>query len=96
VACGAFDPGAINANKFTDKGTVNMAGRQGQENGGEWIMIAVSYGRAGRQVVPGAFPGFLRSRQQIRQSRHFCRMMGAALHWKRAQPWITYAPAVED
>jgi signal transduction histidine kinase len=31
-----------NANKFTEKGTVTIAARQGQENGRDWITLAVS------------------------------------------------------
>ena len=31
-----------NANKFTEKGTVTIAARQGQENGCEWVTIAVA------------------------------------------------------
>jgi len=31
-----------NANKFTEKGTITIAARQGQENGRDWITIAVA------------------------------------------------------
>jgi signal transduction histidine kinase len=31
-----------NANKFTEKGTVTIAARQGQENGREWITLSVA------------------------------------------------------
>jgi signal transduction histidine kinase len=31
-----------NANKFTEKGTVTIAVRQGQENGREWITLSVA------------------------------------------------------
>jgi signal transduction histidine kinase len=33
---------ASNANKFTEKGTVTIAAQQGQENGGDWIAVAVT------------------------------------------------------
>jgi two-component system, NtrC family, sensor kinase len=33
---------ASNANKFTEKGTVTIAGHQGQENGRDWITLAVT------------------------------------------------------
>jgi len=33
---------ASNANKFTEKGTVTIAAQQRQENGRDWISIAVS------------------------------------------------------
>jgi signal transduction histidine kinase len=33
---------ASNANKFTEKGTVTIAAQQGQENGRDWITLAVS------------------------------------------------------
>jgi signal transduction histidine kinase len=31
-----------NANKFTEKGTITIAARQGQENGRDWVTIAVA------------------------------------------------------
>jgi signal transduction histidine kinase len=31
-----------NANKFTERGTINIDGRQGQENGRDWITLAVA------------------------------------------------------
>jgi GAF domain-containing protein len=31
-----------NANKFTEKGTITIAARQGQENGHDWIVLAVA------------------------------------------------------
>ena len=31
-----------NANKFTENGTITIAARQGQENGRDWITLAVS------------------------------------------------------
>ena len=33
---------ASNANKFTEKGTITIAARQGQENGRDWITLAVT------------------------------------------------------
>jgi len=33
---------ASNANKFTERGTIAIAARQGQENGREWVTIAVA------------------------------------------------------
>src|SRR2546427_12861947 len=33
---------ASNANKFTEKGTITIAARQGQENGRDWITVAVA------------------------------------------------------
>jgi signal transduction histidine kinase len=33
---------ASNANKFTEKGTITIAARQGQENGRDWITLAVA------------------------------------------------------
>jgi signal transduction histidine kinase len=33
---------ASNANKFTEKGTITIAARQGQENGHDWITLAVA------------------------------------------------------
>jgi signal transduction histidine kinase len=33
---------ASNANKFTEKGTITIAARQGQENGRRWITVAVA------------------------------------------------------
>ena len=31
-----------NANKFTEQGTITIAARQGQENGRDWITLAVT------------------------------------------------------
>ena len=31
-----------NANKFTDRGTISIDARQGQENGHDWITLAVA------------------------------------------------------
>src|SRR6202048_2660650 len=31
-----------NANKFTERGTINIDGRQGQENGRDWITLSVA------------------------------------------------------
>jgi signal transduction histidine kinase len=31
-----------NANKFTEKGTITIAAHQGQENGRDWVTVAVS------------------------------------------------------
>ena len=33
---------ASNANKFTEKGTITIAARQGQESGRDWITLAVA------------------------------------------------------
>jgi hypothetical protein len=33
---------ASNANKFTEKGTITIAAHQGQENGRDWITLAVT------------------------------------------------------
>src|SRR3974377_2466278 len=33
---------ASNANKFTEKGTITITARQGQENGRDWITFAVT------------------------------------------------------
>jgi signal transduction histidine kinase len=33
---------AGNANKFTEKGTITIAARQGEENGRDWITLAVT------------------------------------------------------
>jgi hypothetical protein len=33
---------ASNANKFTEKGTITVAAHQGQENGRDWVTLAVA------------------------------------------------------
>ena len=55
---------ASNANKFTEKGTVTIAAYQGQENGRDWITLAVTDTGIGMtpqqmgKLVPGVLPGF--------------------------------------
>ena len=68
-----------NANKFTDHGTITIDARQGQEDGRDWVTIAVvdtgigmTRGADG-QAVPGILPGRCLHHPQIRRHRPWAR-----------------------
>jgi signal transduction histidine kinase len=80
---------ASNANKFTEKGTVSVAAQQGQENGRDWITVAVA--DTGIGMTPDQMGKLFREFSQASSStaskyggtglglaisRRFCQMMG--------------------
>jgi adenylate cyclase len=78
-----------NASKFTEKGTVTIAARQGQEKGGEWITIAVTDTGIGMtpEQMGKLFQEFSQASSTTASkyggtglglaiSRRFCQMMG--------------------
>jgi signal transduction histidine kinase len=80
---------ASNANKFTEKGTVTIAARQGQENGRDWITLAV--GDTGIGMTPEQMGKLFQEFSQASSttaskyggtglglaiSKRFCQMMG--------------------
>jgi len=78
-----------NANKFTEKGTVTIAARQGQENGCEWVTIAVADTGIGMtaEQMGKLFQEFSQASSTTASkyggtglglaiSRRFCQMMG--------------------
>ena len=80
---------ASNANKFTEKGTVTIAARQGQEIGRDWIMIAVADTGIGMtpEQMGKLFQEFSQASSKTASkyggtglglaiSRRFCQMMG--------------------
>jgi adenylate cyclase len=80
---------ASNANKFTEKGTITIAAHQGQENGRDWITIAVADTGIGMTAdqMSKLFQEFSQASSAtgskyggtglgLAISRHFCRMMG--------------------
>ena len=80
---------ASNANKFTEKGTITIAARQGQESGRDWITLAVADTGIGMtpeqmgklfqefsQASPRTASKYGGTGLGLAISRHFCRMMG--------------------
>jgi signal transduction histidine kinase len=80
---------ASNANKFTEKGTITIAIRQGQENGRDWITFAVADTGIGMtaeqmgklfqefsQASSGTASRYGGTGLGLAISRRFCRMMG--------------------
>ena len=80
---------ASNANKFTEKGTITIAARQGQETGRDWITLAVADTGIGMtpEQMGKLFQEFSQASSRTASkyggtglglaiSRHFCRMMG--------------------
>ena len=80
---------ASNANKFTEKGTITIAARQGQESGRDWITLAVADTGIGMtpEQMGKLFQEFSQASSRTASkyggtglglaiSRHFCRMMG--------------------
>jgi signal transduction histidine kinase len=80
---------ASNANKFTEKGTVTIAAHQGQENGRDWITLAVT--DTGIGMTPAQMGKLFQEFSQASSataskyggtglglviSRRFCQMMG--------------------
>jgi signal transduction histidine kinase len=78
-----------NANKFTEKGTVTIVARQGQENGRDWITLSV--GDTGIGMTPEQMGKLFQEFSQASSttaskyggtglglviSRRFCQMMG--------------------
>ena len=78
-----------NANKFTEKGTITVAARQGRENGRDWITLSVAdsgIGMTGEQMGR-LFQEFSQASSATASkyggtglgltiSRRFCQMMG--------------------
>ena len=80
---------ASNANKFTERGTITIAAHQGQENGRDWITLAVADTGIGMtpEQMGKLFQEFSQASSRTASkyggtglglaiSRHFCRMMG--------------------
>jgi signal transduction histidine kinase/CheY-like chemotaxis protein len=80
---------ASNANKFTEKGTITIAARQGQESDRDWITLAVADTGIGMrpEQMGKLFQEFSQASSRTASkyggtglglaiSRHFCRMMG--------------------
>src|SRR5439155_552544 len=80
---------ASNANKFTEKGTITIAARQGQENGRDWITVAVADTGIGMtpEQMGKLFQEFSQASSSTASkyggtglglaiSRRFCQMMG--------------------
>ena len=80
---------ASNANKFTEKGTITIAARQGQDSGRDWITLAVADTGIGMtpEQMGKLFQEFSQASSRTASkyggtglglaiSRHFCRMMG--------------------
>ena len=80
---------ASNANKFTEKGTITIAARQGQENGHDWITLAVTDTGIGMtpEQMGKLFQEFSQASSSTASryggtglglviSRRFCQMMG--------------------
>ena len=80
---------ASNANKFTEKGTITIAARQGQENGRDWITLAVADTGIGMtaEQMGKLFQEFSQASSATASkyggtglglviSRRFCQMMG--------------------
>jgi PAS domain S-box-containing protein len=80
---------ASNANKFTEKGTITIAARQGQKSGRDWITLAVADTGIGMtpEQMGKLFQEFSQASSRTASkyggtglglaiSRHFCRMMG--------------------
>jgi signal transduction histidine kinase len=80
---------ASNANKFTEKGTISIAVRQGQENGRGWITLAVADTGIGMtsEQIGKLFQDFSQASSATASkyggtglglaiSRRFCQMMG--------------------
>jgi signal transduction histidine kinase len=78
-----------NANKFTDRGTISIDARQGQENGRDWITLAVTDTGIGMtpEQVGKLFQEFSQASSSTASkyggtglglviSRRFCQMMG--------------------
>ena len=78
-----------NSNKFTEKGTISIAARQGQENGRDWITLAVSDTGIGMtaEQMGKLFQEFSQASSTTASkyggtglglviSRRFCQMMG--------------------
>ncbi len=78
-----------NANKFTEKGTITIAAHQGQENGRDWITIAVADSGIGMtpEQMGKLFQEFSQASSTTASkyggtglglviSRRFCQMMG--------------------
>jgi signal transduction histidine kinase len=80
---------ASNANKFTEKGTITIAAHQGQENGRDWVTLAVADTGIGMtpEQMGRLFQEFSQASSATASkyggtglglaiSRHFCQMMG--------------------
>jgi signal transduction histidine kinase/CheY-like chemotaxis protein len=80
---------ASNANKFTEKGTITISARQGQDSGHDWITLAVADTGIGMtpEQMGKLFQEFSQASSRTASkyggtglglaiSRHFCRMMG--------------------
>jgi signal transduction histidine kinase len=78
-----------NANKFTEKGTITIAAHQGQENGRDWVTVAVSDTGIGMtpEQMGKLFQEFAQASSSTANkyggtglglviSRRFCQMMG--------------------
>ena len=80
---------ASNANKFTEKGTVTITAQEGQEDGGDWITLAVKDTGIGMtpEQMDKLFQEFSQASSKTASkyggtglglviSRRFCQMMG--------------------
>jgi signal transduction histidine kinase len=78
-----------NANKFTERGTITVGARQGQENGHDYVTIAIADTGIGMtpEQVGKLFQEFSQADQsttrkyggtglELAISKHFCQMMG--------------------
>jgi signal transduction histidine kinase len=80
---------ASNANKFTEKGTITIAAHQGQENGRDWVTLAVT--DTGIGMTPEQMGKLFQEFSQVSTttaskhggtglglaiSKRFCQMMG--------------------
>ena len=91
-----------NANKFTERGTITIDARQGQENGRESMSLAVT--KHGIGMTPEQMGKLFQEFSQVSSataskyggtglglaiSRRFCQMMGGDITVdKRARPWL--------
>jgi len=78
-----------NANKFTERGTITIDARQGQENGGNWVTIAIADSGIGMtpEQMGKLFQEFSQAEASTTRkyggtglglaiSKRFCQMMG--------------------
>jgi signal transduction histidine kinase len=102
---------ASNANKFTEKGIITIAAQQRNENGRDWITLAVTDTGIGMtaEKMGKLFHEFSQASSTTASkyggtglglaiSKHFCRMIGRR-HYGRERAWTrvdVHNPATED